>query len=356
MTAASVAVALSGGLDSSVAASLLKQSGCEVTGIYAHLWDSQESDRQQEHAENLCHVLNIPFHIIDLQQEFEHYVVNYFCQEYNAGHTPNPCIICNQKIKFRLLLDKALVSGVEYLATGHYARIDHRGDGYHLLQAKDISRDQSYFLYTLTQERLRRILFPLGEYTKADIQELAKQSGVPVTTKSSQDICFISPKNYRAFLAQRFLPRPGNIVDSRGKHVGNHQGIAFYTIGQRHGLGLASDRPVYVTRIETEHDRVVIGEGRQLYSRRATAKTVSWVSGNPPIEPITITAKIRYRSNPAEATLYPPDPHPHGDARLSIPLYRVCFTHPQRALTPGQAIVFYRGDEVLGGGIIEDNN
>ncbi|MBN2187620.1 MAG: tRNA 2-thiouridine(34) synthase MnmA [Dehalococcoidia bacterium] len=375
MTKAIVAVALSGGVDSSVAALLLKEAGYEVMGVYAHLWDSSSSDQPQEQAEDICRSLNIPFRIIDLQKEFERYVVDYFCQEYNQGRTPNPCIPCNQHIKFGVLLNKALSLGADYLATGHYARIEHSSDGYRLLKAKDVSKDQSYFLYTLTQEQLRRILFPVGGYTKAEIHQMAKQGGLPITTRASQDICFISPKNYRAFLAQRFSPKPGDIIDDRGKQLGHHQGIAFYTIGQRHGLGLASGRPLYVIRIEPEHDRLVIGEGNELYSYKVTAKSPSWVTGNPPTGPINITAKIRYKSKAAEATLSPtPLPHPEALAHRNSEgekqpknlaqdtlhkgkaTYDVCFTQPQKAATPGQAIVFYEGNEVLGGGIIENKN
>jgi tRNA-specific 2-thiouridylase len=383
MTKERVAVALSGGVDSSVAALLLKEAGYEIMGVYAHLWNSSSSEQPQQQAEDICRILNIPFHITELQKEFGLYVVEHFCQEYNQGRTPNPCITCNQHIKFGFLLDKALSLGVDYLATGHYARIEHSGDGYHLLKAQDISRDQSYFLYTLTQEKLRRILFPLGRYTKAEIQQMAKQGGLPTTTKASQDICFISPKNYRAFLAQRFSPKPGDIIDAGGNQLGHHQGIAFYTIGQRHGLGLASGRPLYVIKIEPEHDRVVIGEEKELYSCKVTAKSPSWVTGNPPIDPTSVTAKIRYKSKAAEATLSPslqrdPEPFPHrhsegGDKALSIAkrkqpknlaqdklregkaTYDVCFTQPQKAVTPGQAIVFYKGNEVLGGGIIESS-
>jgi len=374
MTKGRVAVALSGGVDSSVAALLLKEAGYEVMGVYAHLWNSSSSEQPKQQAENICRILNIPFRIIDLQEEFGLYVVEHFCQEYNQGRTPNPCITCNQHIKFGVLLDKALSLGADYLATGHYARIEHSGDGYRLLKAKDISKDQSYFLYTLTQEQLRRILFPIGDHTKAEIHQMAKQGGLPITTRASQDICFISPKNYRAFLAQRFSPKPGDIIDDRGKQLGHHQGIAFYTIGQRHGLGLASGRPLYVIRIEPEHDRVVIGEENELYSRKVTTKSPSWVTGNPPTEPISVTAKIRYKSKAAEATLSPtpqrdPEPFPHHHSegekqpknlaqdklRQGKATYDVCFTQPQKAVTPGQAIVFYKGNEVLGGDIIESS-
>jgi len=337
-----VAVALSGGVDSSVAALLLKQTGYEVLGIYMRLRDSTGSEHQAYQAESICSTLNIPFHVIDLEMEFEHYVVDYFCQEYKQGRTPNPCIACNQHIKFGLLLDKTLSLGADYLATGHYAKIEHSNNGYYLLKATDASKDQSYFLYTLNQEKLEHILFPLGNYTKGEVLQIAKRGGLPMATRSSQDICFVSQKNYRSFLKQRFLTLPGDIVDTEGRILGHHQGIAFYTVGQRHGLGLASGKPLYVTKIEPEHNRIMLGSEKELYSQKVTARSLTWVC-EPPSEPIAITAKIRYKSREAAATLFPKANYAD-----------IWFSQPQRAVAPGQAIVFYKGNEVLGGGIISN--
>jgi tRNA-specific 2-thiouridylase len=210
-----------------------------------------------------------------------------------------------------------------------------------LLKATDTHRDQSYFLYTLTQEKLGRVLFPLAEHSKDEVKQMAKEAGLPVATTSSQDICFISQKNYGAFLSQRFSALPGDVADTGGKRIGQHRGIPFYTIGQRHGLGLASGKPLYVIRIEPESNRVVLGPEEELYSRKLAADKVNWISGKPPQEPITVTAKIRYKSKEAEAILVPRDDSVH-----------VHFTQPQKAIAPGQAIVFYNADEVLGGGII----
>jgi len=338
------AVALSGGVDSSVAALLLRESGYRIIGIYMRLWDSEHSLQQQNQAEHVCHILNIPFHIADLHPEFEHHVVNYFCQEYQQGRTPNPCIACNQYIKFGFLLQKALSLGADYLATGHYARIEHSEDSYLLLKAEDNSKDQSYFLYTLNQEKLRHILFPVGSYTRAMVNQIAKQEGLPPLSRPSQDICFISHKNYHSFLSQHFSITPGDITDTRGRILGHHRGIAFYTIGQRHGLGLSCGKPLYVIRIEPEHNRVVLGSENELYSQGVIARDLKWIGGEAPPEPIAATAKIRYKSKEAAATL-----------SLEEGYAGIWFSQPQRAVTPGQAIVFYKGNEVLGGGTIESS-
>jgi len=339
-----VAVALSGGLDSSVAALLLKEAAYEVMGIYMRLWDSQYSEYQARRAKTICRILDIPFHQVDLQEEFELSVVDYFCREYRQGRTPNPCVACNQHIKFGLLLDKALSRGADYLATGHYARVEHSSDGHRLLKAADIRRDQSYFLYTLTQEKLGHVLFPLGGHSRDEVKQMAKQAGLPTAARSSQDICFISQKNYATFLSQRFSTLPGDIVDTRGRKLGQHRGIAFYTIGQRHGLGLASGKPLYVIRIEPESNRIVLGHEKELYSQKLTARKLNWISGKAPQEPVTAKAKIRYKSKEAEAVLF-----------LRNDSVDVDFTQPQKAVTPGQAIVFYNIDGVLGGGIINSD-
>jgi tRNA-specific 2-thiouridylase len=337
-----VAVALSGGVDSSAAALLLKEAAYEVIGIHMRLWDSPGFDHQAHQAENICRILDIPYHQVDLQKEFESCVVDYFCREYRQGRTPNPCVACNQCIKFGILLDKALSLGADYLATGHYARVEHSRDGHRLLKAADISRDQSYFLYTLTQEKLGRVLFPLSDHSKDEVKQMAKQAGMPTATRSSQDICFISQKNYGAFLSQRFATLPGDVLDTEGKRLGQHRGIAFYTIGQRHGLGLASGKALYVIRIEPESNRIVLGPEEELYSRRLVAHNVNWISGTAPREPLTARAKIRYKSREAEVTVF--------SRNDSVDVH---FAQPQKAVTPGQAIVFYNVDEVLGGGIID---
>jgi tRNA-specific 2-thiouridylase len=342
VTKGKVAVALSGGVDSSVAALLLEEAAYEVMGVHMRLWDSPHSEYQARQAENICRILDIPYHQVDLQKEFESCVVDYFCREYQQGRTPNPCVACNQHIKFGLLLDKALSLGAEYLATGHYARVEHSSDRHRLLEATDVRKDQSYFLYTLTQEKLGHVLFPLGGHSKDEVKQMAKQAGLPAATRSSQDICFISQKNYGYFLSRRFTSTPGDVVDTEGRRLGQHQGIAFYTIGQRHGLGLASGEPLYVIRIEPESNRIMLGHEKELYSQKLAAQKLNWISGKAPREPVTVTAKMRYKSKGAEAILFF-----RNDA------VEIHFAQPQKAVTPGQAIVFYNIDEVLGGGIIK---
>jgi tRNA-specific 2-thiouridylase len=342
-----VAVALSGGGDSAAAALLLKEAAYEVIGIHMRLWDSPHSEDQAHRTETICRILDIPYRQVALQKEFESCVVDYFCQEYRQGRTPNPCVVCNQCIKFGLLLDKALSLGADYLATGHYARVEHSRDGHRLLKAADAGRDQSYFLYTLTQEKLGHVLFPLGEYNRDEVKQMAKQAGLPAAARSSQDICFISRKNYATFLSQRFSTLPGDVVDTRGRKLGQHRGIAFYTIGQRHGLGLSSTQvlsaghPLYVIRIEPESNRIVLGHEKELYSQKLAARKLNWISGKAPQEPVTAKAKIRYKAKEAEAIVFP--------RNGSVDVH---FAQPQKAVTPGQAIVLYNMDEVLGGGII----
>jgi tRNA-specific 2-thiouridylase len=343
MAKSRIVVALSGGVDSTVAASLLKDAGHEVEGVYMQLWESPASLYQLQRAEALCSRLDIPFHSVDLRREFDRHVVEYFRQEYRRGRTPNPCVVCNRDIKFGILLERVLSSGADYLATGHYARVERSNGGYRLLKAIDANKDQSYFLYALTQRRLAHVLFPLGDYLKDEAGALAARKGLPVA-KPSRDICFISQSNYRAFLRRHSADSPGQIVNSRREVLGQHQGTACCTIGQRHGLGVATGRPLYVIRIEPEGNRIVLGSERQLYSQTVGVAELGWVAGKPPPEGSSVTGKIRYRSREAEATLS--IRRDRGEAR---------FAKAQRAVTPGQAIVFYRGEEVLGGGLIESS-
>ncbi len=336
-----VVVAMSGGVDSSLAAALLKQAGYEVIGIYMQLWSDHDPSTSLEHT---CHLLDIPLHKLNLETEFQSLVIDYFCQGYSLGRTPNPCIVCNQNIKFGLLFDRVLGMGADYLATGHYARIDHSPNGYRLLKAIDLTKDQSYFLYTLGQRELQHLLLPIGNLRKVEVRRLAAELGLPTATRrDSQDVCFIPDNDYRSFIAKHIPLKSGDIVDTEGRVLGGHDGLAQYTVGQRQGLGLTSNNRLYVLKLDTASNRLVVGTKDQLLSNTLFASKLSWVSGEAPKEPISITAKIRYKSPEVAARLHLRD----GVAEVS-------FHQPQRAITPGQAIVFYQGDAVLGGGTIED--
>jgi len=349
-----VVVAMSGGVDSSAAAAILKSEGYEVIGVTMRLWtkeggNSSASRRrccsleEVEDARRVCQVLDIPFYILNFEPQFQTYVVDYFCREYLWGRTPNPCLACNKWIKFDFLLSRALALGADYLATGHYARIERRDGSYILLKGIDCAKDQSYVLYTLGQKEMEHLLLPMGSYSKGEARRIAQESGLPVWDKEeSQEICFIADGDYHHFLSERNLTQPGDIVDTEGKLMGRHSGIGFYTVGQRRGLGLAAHEPLYVLSINPDSNRVVVGTNDQLLRSELIADEVSWVSGEPPQAPADITAKIRYKSPEARARLY-----------LQGRQARLVFEEPQRAITPGQAVVFYRDDVVLGGGIIQ---
>lgn len=338
-----VAVAMSGGVDSSVAAARLQEAGHEVSGFYLKLWSGPKQAENVALLENTCRRLDIPLAILDLESEFRDTVVDYFCREYRRGRTPNPCIVCNQQIKFGKLLNQARASGAECLATGHYARIEASPDGYRLLKAADASKDQSYFLYRLGQKELAHILFPLGELTKAAVRKLAREQKL-VTAKrpESQDVCFIPDGDYRSFLALYLPLTPGDIVDTAGRVLGRHRGLANYTIGQRQGLGIAAGERRYVIKLDADSNQVVVGAKEELRQSSLHAATLSWVAERPPADLSSLSAKIRY-----------------GAAEVAVKLSlngkgaTVEFLEPQSAITPGQAIVLYQGKKVLGGGIIE---
>ena len=350
-----VAVALSGGVDSSTAAVLLIQHGYQVVGVTMRLWAVPDADPLRvscssfpdavDDARRVCALLGIPFHVVDLEAEFKARVVGYFCDSYALGRTPNPCLVCNPEIKFGALLRIVREWGVDYLATGHYARIRSQDGQYQLLRAADRHKDQSYVLYALGQEELPRLLFPLGDHNKRQVRAMAAALGLPTAGKAeSQDACFLSHGDYRAFLARERpeTVRPGPILDLQGRVLGKHGGVAFYTVGQRQGLGLPAPHPLYVVEIDPARNALVVGPKAALFRSELLAEDVHFVAGYPPPQPISITAKIRYKAPEAAATLVP----------LPEEKARVLFAAPQPAITPGQGVVFYQDDIVIGGGII----
>ena len=334
---------MSGGVDSSVAAALLKQAGYEVFGIYMQLWSDHNLAPTTSDLEHTCQVLDIPLYKLDLEREFQRLVIDYFCREYSLGRTPNPCIVCNQHVKFGLLLDKALEMGTEYLATGHYVRVEGSPSDYRLLKAVDITKDQSYFLYTLGQSQLQHLLLPLGKLSKEKVRRMATELGLPTSSKrDSQDVCFIPDNDYRSFVVEYISLKSGDIVDINGKVLGKHSGLARYTVGQRQGLGLASNEQLYVLKLDASNNRLVVGSKDQALHNALIASGLSWVSGKAPTEPSSIMAKVRYKAPEVAVELHPKDS-----------VAEVRFLEPQRAIAPGQSVVFYQGDAVLGGGIID---
>jgi tRNA-specific 2-thiouridylase len=351
-----VFVAMSGGVDSSLTAALLKEEGYEVIGVSMELWCEQRHGLSTSRptccsiedigdARRVCHILDIPFYTLNLEDEFQTYVVDYLCNEYAQGRTPNPCIACNQQIKFKFLLNKALSSGADYLATGHFAKIEYSEGEYHLLKGTDPVKEQSYFLYTLGQAELQYLLFPLGCYIKSQVRRMAAERGLPVAEKpKSQDLCFVPDGDYRAFLKKYIPSSPGKIVDTEGKVMGRHDGITSYTIGQRCRSGLNSGIRLYVIAIDPDSNTLVVDSEDKLFNYKLFATEVRYVSDEPPQQPIPIDTKLRYRSLEAAAMLYP-----DGDTA------EIQFYQSQRAIAPGQAVVFYQDDQVLGGGIIASN-
>ena len=340
-----IAVAMSGGVDSSVTAALLMQQGHDVIGITMRLFEpcTNGSGSAAYDAAQVARHLGIPHHLADFEPEFRDLIINDFISEYGCGHTPNPCVRCNRYVKFGLLLDKARELGADLLATGHYVRKTVDPDGTcHLRMARNIRKDQSYFLYTLTRERLARLLFPLGEFdSKDDVRRLAREFGLPVAEKGdSQEVCFIPGDDYVAFLegSGEIADTSGEIVHLNGTALGRHAGTHRYTIGQRKGLGIAWSEPLYVVALDTKQNRVVVGEQQHVFAEGLLATDLSWVS-QPADTESACTCKIRYRHQPVAC-------------RVQVKEGGVCevyFSERQKSVTPGQSVVFYRGDEVLGG-------
>ncbi len=351
MTEKRVVVAMSGGVDSSVAAAILKEQGYQVIGITMQIWPPDRKDSSGgccgvgaiEDAKRVAYKLGIPHYVMNFRDIFAQTVIADFCQEYSLGRTPNPCIRCNQYIKFDVLLSRARELDADFIATGHYGRVEHSSDGYRLLKGVDPTKDQSYFLYILGQRELQHLLLPIGNFHKTKVRKIAAELGLPTATShDSQDICFIPGGDYRAFITEHIPTPAGDIVDARGNILGRHRGLARYTVGQRQGLGLASDRRLYVLRLDAGSNRLVVGTEGQLLSDRLIASQLNWISGKAPGELTGIATKVRYGS-------------PEVAIKLSLNngSAEVYFLKPQRAIAPGQAVVFYQGETVLGGGIIE---
>jgi tRNA-specific 2-thiouridylase len=363
MSGKRVVVAMSGGVDSSVAAGLLVRQGYEVIGITMRLWTQEDAGAARHHkrccsvedtddAKAAADALGIRHYVLNLEREFKEEVVDRFVGEYTRGRTPNPCLACNDKVKFRPLLEHAMALGADYLATGHYARVGrpgHTGQDagpdprVDLLQAVDPAKDQSYVLYTLGQAELARTLFPCGEYPKDEIRRLAREWNLPNAGKpDSADICFIPSGDYRAFVRERVPVAAGAIVDTAGHEVGQHEGIVNFTVGQRRGVPARGNaEPLFVIGIEADANRVVVGPHEELMAGGLVADELSFVSGETPAGETPVQARIRYRSPAVPATLV-----------VSGERAEVRFEAPQRAVTPGQAVVFYEGERVLGGGTI----
>jgi tRNA-specific 2-thiouridylase len=350
-----VLLGMSGGVDSSVAAYLLREQGHQVIGVTMKVWPQDCISRAEDKccgpqavadARNVAHSLGIPHYVVDEADQFERVVIDYFASEYQAGRTPNPCVMCNEKLKFGSLWQKAEALGCDYIATGHYAVIEHQGDRAVLRKGADPRKDQSYFLFSLRQPQLLRALTPLGTMSKPDIREIARSLGLKVADKvDSQEICFVPGNDYKAFLRSHLGEaefQEGGIYDLEGNFIAEHGGIELFTIGQRKGLPGGSPQPRYVVDIDAETNRVIVGTAEDLISDEFEIDRVNWVSRGVPDEPVGVTVKIRYSHAGASATLFP---LPGDRARIEL-------HEPQKAVTPGQAAVFYDGDVVLGGGWI----
>lgn len=352
-----VVVGMSGGVDSSVAAYLLKEAGYEVIGVTMQIWQDEDQATMEENggccglsavddARRVAQALDIPYYVMNFKEEFRTNVMDYFITEYLAGRTPNPCIACNRYVKWESLLKRSMDIGADYIATGHYAQIERLPDGrFSLKKSATAAKDQTYALYNLTQEQLSHTLMPVGAYTKDEIRAIAEKIQLPVAHKpDSQEICFVPDHDYAKFIEENSDAdiRPGNFVNTKGEVIGTHKGITHYTIGQRKGLNLSMGHPVFVAEIRPETNEVVIGENEDIFSKELFADRLNYMSRADFDDGMAVMAKIRYNHKGSLCRLY----H-EGEDRV-----RCIFEEPQRAITPGQAVVFYDGNYVLGGGTI----
>lgn len=354
-----VAVAMSGGVDSGVAAALLIEQGYDCAGFHLHLWH-EPSDSEGETRENKCcstesleaarktaHLLGMPFYTLDLADFFKKEVVDYFLKTYGAGLTPNPCVVCNQKVKFGRLFDYVIGLGYDFLATGHYARIKSAGKNYSLLAGVDLQKDQSYFLYNLTQKHLSQVLFPVGEYQKKEVWPMAKKWRLPVADRpESQEICFFPETDYRFFLSRRIPQKikPGKVVDLKGKLIGQHLGLPLYTIGQRHGFEISDPQvigPLYVIGKKAKQNLLVVGFGQETETKEFGVRKINWISGSAVKEKTRVRVRIRHQGGLLPSQLF------YVKKQL-----KVILEEANRGIAPGQSVVFYRGERVLGGGVI----
>ena len=349
-----IAVAMSGGVDSSVAALLLAKKGYQVIGLTMYLGSFSKASVQR--ARKVCQKLGIAHYRVNLAEDFARKIIKPFCSEYFSGRTPNPCIRCNETVKFGLLMAASRELGASWLASGHYVRLRQTKIKntnkknkiiYHLLKAKDKTRDQSYFLCRLNQRQLKYLVFPLGDLTKSQVQQIARKNNLPLSGRpESREICFIPKNDYREFLRKTCLEKskPGQILDRKGKILGKHQGIAFYTIGQRKRLRISGPSPLYVIKIDKRKNAIIVAPEKDLYQKELEARNVNWISGDQPELPLKIKAQIRYRHK-ASASIV--------NRCFKSKVYSLKFKVAQRAITPGQSVVFYKGNKVLGGGIID---
>ena len=353
-----VVVGMSGGVDSSVAAYLLNEHGYEVQCIFMKNWEDEDdefycsSEEDYNDAVQVCDLLNLPLHSVNFSKEYRENVFKYFLAEYKSGRTPNPDVLCNKEIKFKFFLEYALNLGAVAIATGHYARIRESFDGYQLFKGIDKNKDQSYFLYLLGYKELAKTLFPIGEMTKPEVRELAKKMNLPNSgKKDSTGVCFIGERDFKAFLQQYLHNQPGDIVTTDRKIVGQHDGLMYYTFGQRKGIGVGggygtTEEPWYVVKKDLDNNRLVIGQGHDhpgLYSKKITAGQLHWITSAPRKIPFECASKIRYRQKDQNCTI----------AAIKNGIANIIFTENQFAPTPGQSIVFYDREQCLGGGIIE---